>query len=205
MDSFSHFLKAIESDAGEFDLGAAIEAARSHGLAIVNPKWILDEGYVKPFEGNPDIVTDPNDGECALQQNGIDLRLDTVQVADGATRFSLHKKKDTRCSYHPLEPNADNDFLFFPGKQYAVDCMEWVEIPQGTAAYIFMRSSVNRYSGMFLTALWDAGFRGRTGGIFRPYVPTTVERGCRMAQIVFFRADSYRPYEGQYQDQKTQV
>ena len=181
------------------------ESLSESGLAIVNPKWILDNGYVKPFDGNPAIVTDPNDPECALQQNGIDLRLDTVQAADGATRFSLGKKRDTRCTYYPLEPDAQNDFLFFPGKQYAVDYMEWVEIPQGTAAYIFVRSSVNRYSGVLLTGLWDAGFRGRAGAIYRPYIPTTVERGVRMAQIVFFRADSYRPYEGQYQDQKTQV
>lgn len=173
--------------------------------AIVNPKWILDKGYVKPFEGCTPIITDPNDEECALQQNGIDLRLDTVQVSDGVTTFSRYKKTDTRCKYHKLEPDADGNFLLFPGKQYALDCMEWTEIPQGTAAYIFVRSSVNRYAGIFLTGLWDAGFRGRTGGIFRPYVPTTIERGVRIAQIVFFRADSHRPYEGQYQDQKTQV
>ncbi len=187
------------------DLEKLGDLANKFGLAIVNPKWILDNGYVRSFEDNPPIITDPNDEECALQQNGIDLRVDTVQVADGATRFTLYKKKDTRCNYLKLEPDANNEFLFFPGKQYAVDCMEWVEIPQGTAAYIFMRSSVNRYSGMFLTALWDSGFRGRTGGIFRPYIATTMERGVRVAQIVFFRSDSHRPYEGQYQDQKTQV
>jgi deoxycytidine triphosphate deaminase len=196
--SLNHIDQGIDFDSIE-------EATKKLGLAIVNPKWILDEGYVKPFEGSPPIITDPNDEECALQQNGIDLRLDTVQVADGATRFSLYKKKDARCNYLQLEPDANNDFLFFPGKQYALDCMEWIDIPQGTAAYLFMRSSVNRYSGMFFTGLWDAGFRGRLGGIFRPYIATTVERGVRMAQVVFFRADSHRPYEGQYQDQKTQV
>lgn len=202
MSGFEDFNKMLS----KLEQGQPLEEGLGKlGLPVVNPKWILDEGYVRPFEGNPEIITDSNDGECALQQNGIDLRLDTVQVADGATRFSLYKKKDTRCTYYPLEPNADNDFLFFPGKQYAIDCMEWVEIPMGLSAYVFVRSSLNRYSGTFLTGYWDSGFKGRLGGIFRPYLPTTIEKGCRIAQIVFFRSDPARPYEGQYQNQQTQV
>jgi deoxycytidine triphosphate deaminase len=196
---FSHFLRTLENQEG------VLRQAQKIGLAIVNPREILDQGYVRPFEGNPDIITDSADEECALQQNGIDLRLDTVQVADGATRFSLYKKKDTRCTYYPLEPNADNDFLFFPGKQYAVDFFEEVEIPVGLSAYVFVRSSINRYSGMLLTGYWDSGFKGRLGGVFRPYLPTTIERGCRMAQIVFYRSDSAKLYKGQYQNQKTQI
>lgn len=202
--SFSQLLSALENKK-ELDVGAILEQAQKVGLAIVNPKWILDSGYVRPHEGRPEIITDPDDGECALQQNGIDLRLDEVYVADGATQFSLHKKRDHRCRYLKLEPSAENDFLFFPGKQYAWDFFEAVEIPEGTAAYLFVRSSINRYSGIFLSGLYDSGFRGRIGGIFRPYLPTTIERGCRMAQIVFFKADSYRTYDGQYQDQKAQV
>jgi dUTP pyrophosphatase len=173
--------------------------------AIVNPKHILDLGAVKPYEGRPSIIIDPKDDECALQQNGIDLRLDEVQVADGATIFTLHKKGDIRCKYHKLEPDAEGMFGMYPGHQYALDCFEEVNVPKGMAAYIFVRSSINRYAGIFLCALWDSGFRGRLGGIFRPYIPTFIERGCRIAQIVFFTADSYRQYEGQYQDQKGQV
>lgn len=202
LNDFGKMLNELDQD---IDLEKLGNLANRFGLAIVNPKWILDEGFVVPFEGNPDIITDPNDEECALQQNGIDLRLDTVQVAAGDTRFSLHKKHDSRCKYHKLEPDGESNFLFFPGKQYSLDCMEWVEIPEGTAAYIFVRSSINRYAGIFMTGLWDAGFRGRAGGIFRPYVPTTIEKGVRVAQIVFFRADSHRPYDGQYQDQRSQT
>jgi len=173
--------------------------------AIVNPKHILDLGAVKPYEGRPSIVINPNDDECALQQNGIDLRLDEIQEAVGSTTFTLHKKGDIRCNYFKLEPDAKGMFRMYPGKQYALDCFETIDVPGGMAAYIFARSSINRYSGIFLCSLWDSGFRGRLGGIFRPYVPTFIERGCRVAQIVFFTADSHRQYDGQYQDQKGQV
>ena len=174
--------------------------------AIINPKIILDNGWVRPFEGRSPIIIDPNDGECALQQNGIDLRLDEVQVADGASVFTLGKKADIRCKYYKLEPDSDNNrFPLFPDRQYALDFMELVDVPENMFAYIFVRSSLNRYSGIFLTGAWDSGFRGRLGGIFRPYIPTFIERGVRVAQIVFFSADTHRMYEGQYKDQKGQV
>jgi deoxycytidine triphosphate deaminase len=173
--------------------------------AIINPKKILEMGIVKHLEGRPPIISDPKDGECALQQNGIDLRLDEVQVAEGTTSFTLYKKQDTRCKYSKIDLNDDNVFHLYPTKQYAFDCYEEVDIPKNMGAYIFARSSINRYSGIFLCSWWDSGFRGRLGGIFRPYIPTFIERGCRIAQIVFFSTDSYRQYEGQYQNQKRQV
>lgn len=171
--------------------------------AIVNPFIVLKEGWISPFEGNPAIIIDANDDECALQQNGIDLRLDSVDVAEGGSIFTLYKKGDQRCKYYNLEPDASGNFTFFPGRQYGINFMEWIEVPERMCAYIFMRSSINRYSGTFFSALWDAGFRGRLGGVFRPTVTTIIERGYRIAQIVFFKSDSYRLYDGQYQDQKT--
>ena len=173
--------------------------------AIVNPKHILDIGAVRPYEGRPVIITDPKDGECALQQNGIDLRLDEVQVAEGFTSFHLNKVGDNKCSYFPVVPSYDGMFHLEPFKQYAFDFMEEIEVPVGMAAYLFIRSSMNRYSGIFTVGLYDSGFRGRLGGIFRPFIETYIQGGCRVAQIVFFHADSFRPYEGQYQDQKGQV
>jgi len=171
--------------------------------AIINPSIVLREGWVRPFEGNPVIITDLNDGECALQQNGIDLRLDSIDIAEGGSIFTLYKKSDQHCKYYNLESDATNNFTFFPGHQYGINFMEWVEVPERTCAYIFMRSSINRYSGTFFSALWDSGFKGRLGGVFRPSVTTIIERGYRIAQIVFFKSDSHRLYDGQYQGQKT--
>ena len=173
--------------------------------AIVNPKHILEIGAVKPAEGYPDIITDIKDPNCALQQNGIDLRLADAAVAAGSTSFFVDKKKDVRCDYHAIPINSDSTFLFQPGKQYAVDFMENIDVPKDMAAYLFLRSSVNRYSGVFMTGLYDAGFRGRLGGIFRPFISTRIEAGFRLAQVVFFYADSNRPYSGQYQDQVSQA
>lgn len=173
--------------------------------AIVDPSFVLAQEWVTPFDPFSDIVIDPEDEECALQQNGIDLRLAEARVAVGNSRFTLNKQDDNRCDYHPLVPDQSNIFTFQAGKQYAVDFMEWIDIPANMSAYIIMRSSFNRYSGILLSAWWDSGFRGRLGCIYRPFVDTTVEFGVRMAQVVFIRSDSCRLYEGQYKDSTSQV
>lgn len=168
---------------------------------VVNPKDIFDMGAVRPFDEFPAINIDIDHPDCALQQNGIDLRLAEVYVAAGSTSFRVDKTQDNRCSYHPIPLNNDNSFYFEVGKQYSVDFMEWIEVPKDMMAYVFVRSSVNRYSGNVVTGLWDQQFKGRLGAIFRPSVPTRMEYGFRMAQVVFFYADGYRPYTGQYLNQ----
>lgn len=173
--------------------------------ATVDPQFILDSGFVTALDGYPDIVTDLDSEECALQQNGIDLRLAEASVAGGTSRFTVNKASDSRCTYHPMQPDASGMFLFQAGKQYGVDFMEHITIPDNMSAYIVMRSSFNRYSGMLLSAWWDSGFRGRLGCIFRPTIDTTVEVGVRMGQVIFLRSDSCRQYDGQYQDQTKQV
>lgn len=173
--------------------------------AIINPKEVLDAKHVKAYDEYPEIVTDVNHPECQIQQNGIDCRLAEVHVAAGSTDFYVVKEAQRRCDYHPVPMNNDDTYYFEPGKQYACDFFEEISIPAGAMAYLFMRSSLNRYSGVFLTGLYDAGFKGRIGGIFRPSVPTRIQHGFRMAQVVFFYADSFRNYDGQYQGQHRQV
>lgn len=173
--------------------------------AVVNPKDILDMGAIYPIEGQPAIITDIDDPECQLQQNGIDLRLDEVSVAVGTTDFFIDKEAQDRCSYETVHRDERGVYLLEPPNQYGMDFQEWVKVPDNMLAYLFVRSSVNRYSGSFLVGNYDSGFQGRVGGIFRPSVPTRFERGFRIAQIVFFRAEPHRTYSGQYQNQEKQV
>lgn len=174
--------------------------------AVVNPGEILEMGAVRPFEGRPAIVTDTNNDQCQIQQNGIDLRLDEVQyIQGGRTSFTLNKENDERCRYTGYCPDENNMFTFYPNQQYALDFMEWVEVPEDMSAYIFVRSSINRYSGVLMTGYWDSGFSGRLGSILRPFVETRIQKGVRVAQIVFFRSDPARLYDGQYKGQTKQA
>lgn len=188
----------------EIDINQEIEKLKKRG-AVVSPMEILERKIVRPVEDFPEIVTDLDDPECQIQQNGLDLRLADAAIAVGHTKFTLDKNYEERCNYSPVAMDQEGCFTFAAGRMYAIDFMEWVQVPTDMCAYVFVRSSMNRYSGSFITGLWDSGFRGRLGGVFRPQIHTAIEQGVRMAQIVFLRAEPYRLYEGQYQDQKKQV
>ncbi len=166
---------------------------------IINPQEIIDQNIIVPAEGEPKMIIDPKDPECQLQQNGIDLRLSSACEIDGTVRFSMHKKNDEKPRFWPMEPNKDGFLSFSPKRFYSVDFMEYINpIPAEMSASIVVRSSINRYSGMITTGWWDAGFEGRLGATYRPTMYTEIQRGVRMCQIIFYRSESARLYEGQY-------
>ncbi|MYE43634.1 MAG: deoxyuridine 5'-triphosphate nucleotidohydrolase, partial [Acidobacteria bacterium] len=55
------------------------------------------------------------------------------------------------------------------------------------------------------TALWDSGYRGRSGSLLTVHHPDGLElaRGARILQLVFFQlaAPAERTYAGAYQDE----
>ncbi len=216
MSKMKKLVDAVEEAGAILDPREEMKKFLALGPAVVNPREILDMGAVKPIEGASPIIIDPEDGECQLQQNGIDLRLDSVSVVKrGASSiFTRYKLHDKQCVYEEvplqgvdmnMEPLPVMLYTLQAGRQHAMDFMEEIDVPENMSAYLFVRSSINRYSGSFLTGYWDSGFRGRLGGIYRPSVNTYIDRGCRVAQVVFFRSDSARLYDGQYQDQGKQV
>ena len=173
--------------------------------AVVNPMEIIDRKIITSFQSFPEIVLDTNDAQCQIQQNGIDLRFANAKIALGVTIFSMQEGKSLKCSYGDGTIVDGRCVHFSKGEMYSMNFMEYVEVPEGMMATIYTRSSINRYSGTIISGLYDSGFRGQIGAIYRPNIDTKVEVGYRMAQIVFFRADSYRLYAGQYQDQRGHI
>ena len=164
----------------------------------VNPKLILDKQYVKPAPGAPPIELEGDNNQ--LQQSGIDLRLARVEKVVGSAELYVNKNNDTRPTYAELQV-VDNCYLFQPGEQYSLTFMEDVEIPGDMCASIIHRSTINRGVGTIFSALFDGGFKskGGCGATFRPLVPTKIEIGTRLAQIVFETAETASLYDGQYQ------
>lgn len=162
--------------------------------AIVNPKHILEQKIVYSKDN-------PLNEEEQLQQSGIDLRLKKAYRVVGAAEFKLDS------STKPLAVElqlVDNCYLFKAGEQYSLDFIEDVSVPEDMAALIINRSTINRHVGVCNSGLFDPGYRsqGGCGAMFRPTIDVKIERGFRMAQIVFFRSEAASLYNGQYQDSK---
>lgn len=163
----------------------------------INPMKAIAEGWIKPHKDAPPIVVDVDDPNCQIQQNGIDLRLAICHNITHGGRIGL-KEKAPPMTYQEFDENGM--IALEGGKSYAFDTMEHVHLPDGVAAFIKQRSSLNRGGCTIQSGLWDTGFKGCIGGTFYPSVPIDLEIGVRVCQIVFVEAEAYRKYEGQYKD-----
>jgi len=162
---------------------------------LLNPKKALDEGWLYASPNAPSINI-----EKQLQQSGIDLRLKMAEKVVGAGVLSENKQESQNPSLVELQL-VDDFYLFKGGETYSLTFMEDVKVPENAAALVIHRSSINRFFGIITSGLYDAGFfsKGGCGAVFRPNTDVKIKVGTRVAQIIFFSAESATLYNGQYQ------
>ena len=74
----------------------------------------------------------------------------------------------------------------------------YVELPEGVAAMLIIRSTFNR-NGLFLTSgLYDSGYKGHLGFALhnRADAQARVAPGTRVGQVIFVSSDSAGMYAG---------
>ena len=102
--------------------------------------------------------------------------------------------------YHDISPDKDRVWLN-PGA-YLLDFAECVSIPAGYAGFMWPRSSLVRMGADLATAIWDAGYTGRssTGLVVYHQRGVTLQRGARVGHMVLLpMATVTTLYTGQYQ------
>jgi len=163
---------------------------------IVNPKQAVDDG----------VITNVGDGQ--VQQNGIDIRIDRMYRVRGSAYLGIAKKLMPNFDeVHPRKNAETGEWVFdlSPEQSYVFDAVEVVDMPENLMALIVTRSTLNRCGIRVTSGVWDSGFRGTLGGFINTgSIPAFIERGSRIAQVVFYNADSASMYNGQYQDGNSQ-
>ena len=148
--------------------------------------------------------------QSQLQPNGFDLSLRDVsefvlrQAQDGRDGGQLGADNADRelAEASPLAYDADGWTDLSPGP-YLVTFNEVVNLPLDIMALGRPRSSLLRSGASLHTAVWDAGYRGRSQSLLTVHHPAgfRLQRDARLAQLVFFRL-SIPPsagYQGRYQ------
>jgi len=153
---------------------------------VINPKTAVENKWVYPVESSQ------------IQPNGVDLRLNRVfQVGSGV--LEVRKSGIQKHSFENIELIPQEDFFFLKrGHVYLFEMIESVYIPEGVCAMIFSRSTFNRNGIIIRSCLFDSGFKNVVGASVYPMTNLRIERGSRVAQIVFFKAENYGLYNGQY-------
>lgn len=160
------------------------------------------EQLIELITGDKPLVTEYIDLENQVQPNGIDLTLREIARHEGQGAMGIEKDDRVLPELAPLEFDADGWLTLEPGI-YHIMYNEVVDIPKGLMALGRPRSSLIRCGVTIFTAVWDAGYNGRSTSMLQVMNPAgfRIQKDSRVMQLVFFgmseaTADGYR---GRYQ------
>lgn len=140
-----------------------------------------------------------------IQPNGIDVTVRSVaSFPSEPGRGSIGASDTDRVLPKPTELGFEHDgWLVLPDGHYLVTFNEVVNLPLWLMALGRPRSSLLRMGVSLHTAVWDAGYSGRSQALMVVHNPVgfRVQRDARIAQLVFFplSAPDQQGYAGRYQ------
>ena len=142
------------------------------------------------------------DLERQLQPNGFDLTLREVHAFAGDGRIGASPEDRSLPDLLPVISDERDWFTLAPGA-YHIVYNEIVDLPPVLMALGRPRSSLGRSGVTIHTAVWDAGYRGRSTSLLSILNPHgfRLQRNARVTQLVFLRlaAETANGYAGRYQ------
>jgi dUTP pyrophosphatase len=125
--------------------------------------------------------------EQQVQPNGVDLTVSDIALFSSPGSISVQNEKRVISSTAPLVFDGLGSMELMPGC-YLVTCTEIVNLPRNVMALARPRSSLLRCGVAIHTAVWDAGYSGRSQALMTVYNPQgfRLSRHARIMQLVFF-------------------
>jgi dUTP pyrophosphatase len=139
--------------------------------------------------------------EEQLQPNGIDLTLRQVAMLQSPGKIAADNSQRVVPSLSPLMFDGLGYIQLAPGI-YSITYNEVINLPQNVMALATPRSSLLRCGVTVNTAVWDAGYSGRSESLLVVYHPQgfQLQRNARIIQLIFFRlTEQTQGYQGIYQ------
>jgi len=152
------------------------------------------------------LISDYIDLETQLQPNGIDLTL--REVSRFANAGSVGERAADRV-LPELEtlPFGEDGWIDLQPGSYHIVYNEVVDIPSSLMALGRPRSSLGRCGVTIHTAVWDAGYRGRSTSLLVVLNPDgfRLQRDSRVMQLVFLglATATASGYAGRYLNENT--
>jgi dUTP pyrophosphatase len=150
---------------------------------------------------NPPLIEGWLNLDEQVQANGFDLTLRDVAVMQSAGRIMASNSKREVSALSPLEYDSE-DCLNLNAGVYMITYNEVVHLPKDIMAFGRPRSSLLRCGVNVGTAVWDAGYEGRSQSLLVVYNPLgfRIQKNARVAQLVFLEmTGESEGYKGIYQ------
>ncbi len=152
--------------------------------------------------GDSPLITGWLDLSAQVQPNGFDLTLREVSRFAGRGVIAADNAGRVLPELQAL-PFPPEGFLDLPAGPYHIVYNEVVHLPKDVMALGRPRSSLGRSGVAIHTAVWDAGYEGRSTSLLVVNNPAgfRVEHNARVLQLVFFGLASAATagYRGAYQ------
>ncbi|MEA2085691.1 MAG: deoxyuridine 5'-triphosphate nucleotidohydrolase [Chloroflexota bacterium] len=152
-------------------------------------------------EHSPALIEGYIDLEQQLQPNGVDLTLKEIALPQSSGRIAISNHQRLVPDLAPLVFDGMGFIDLMPGT-YIITYNELVNLPNDIMALAAPRSSLLRCGISVNTAVWDAGYSGRSQSLMVVYNPQgfRLQRNARIIQLVFFKlSGETEGYHGIYQ------
>ena len=139
--------------------------------------------------------------EEQVQPNGIDLTLREVALPQSPGRIAVNDNQRLVSDLAPLVFDGLGFIDLVPGA-YIITYNEIVHLPKNVMALARPRSSLLRCGVTVNTAVWDAGYSGRSQSLMVVYHPHGIrlQRNARIVQLFFLQlTQETEGYHGAYQ------
>ena len=155
------------------------------------------------LQREPPLIEGYTSLEEQVQPNGIDLTLREVALPQSSGKIAAMDSQRLVSDLAPLVFDGLNFIDLMPGA-YIITYNEIIHLPKNVMALATPRSSLLRCGVAINTAVWDAGYSGRSQSLMVVYNPQgfRLQRNARIVQLVFFQltqeTEGYRrAYQGE--------
>lgn len=151
----------------------------------------------------PPLVEGFTDLAAQVQPNGFDMTLRDISSLRTPGQIAVGNDRRVVSELEPLDFDKEGFINLEPGS-YSVTYNEIVHLPTNVMALARPRSSLLRCGVAVGTAVWDAGYSGRSESLLTVYHPDgfRVQKNARIVQLVFFRLTGETDgYSGTYQNE----
>ena len=165
------------------------------------PFVLAKDDIRKLVQAQPPLVEGWLNLEEQLQPNGFDLTLRDVAMLQTAGAIPVDNRQRQVSTLAPLVFDSLGYIDLIPGP-YLITYNEVVHLPKNVMALAAHRSSLLRCGVTVGTAVWDAGYEGRSQSLLVVHNPLgfRLQKNARIIQLVFFQlSQETEGYKGKYQ------
>lgn len=164
---------------------------------FISPKKAIQEGWIQGIK-NPDKQ---------IQPNAIDFTADKAFSVDPNEDFYVSERTKKMRGGELVEPyqtyyEAEPTLSWIIPSRDMFDFLSdiYVDLPEGVAAQLVIRSTLARNGLLLTSGLYDSGFKGHIGFLLHNlhHNDAVIAQGTRVGQIIFVSTDKAGLYSGGY-------